>query len=175
MSLPVSLLVDHCVRLLSPFLLVIVSVLFPFGFPLSPFLSPFSLVIVSVLSPFCFLSSRFLSPFLLVIVSVLSPFCFLLFPFLSPFLLVIVSALSSTSCLPCLKRMDLGMFLCCPTLFWFTVCFLLRRLLPQSWRNRRWTAGSVRRWWHHRSLFSRLTIKHLLDCMKMCSPDSSVY
>ena len=108
----------------------------PSCFPLSRVLSPFLLVIVSVLSPFCFLFSPFLFPFLLVIVSVLSPFfpfvcllvslhcvrlvsllaslcvqscltscwslcpsCLASVPFLSsllsPFLLVIVSALSS--------------------------------------------------------------------------------
>ena len=75
----VSLLVGHCVRL--------VSLLSPF----SLFLYPFLLVIASTLSPFCLP----LSPFLLGSVSVLSPFCFLLSPLLSPFLLVIVSALSS--------------------------------------------------------------------------------
>ena len=69
--------------LLSPFLLVIVSVLSPFRFLFFRFLSPFLLVIVSVLPLFCFL----LSPLLLVIVSVLSPFCP---PVLSPFLTVSV-------------------------------------------------------------------------------------
>ena len=59
----VSLLVGHCVRLVS--LLLLLS---PFCFLLSPFLSSFLLIIVSVLSPFCYL----LSPFLLVIVSALS-------------------------------------------------------------------------------------------------------
>ena len=44
-----SLLVGHCVRLVS------------FCFLSSPFLSPFLLVIVSVLSPLCFLLSPFLS------------------------------------------------------------------------------------------------------------------
>ena len=81
----VSLLVGHCVRLVSllspvvsPFLLVTVPALV-IVFALSSFLFAFLLVIVSVLSPICFL----LSPFLLVTVSVLSPFCFLLSPFLS--------------------------------------------------------------------------------------------
>ena len=60
-SLLVSLLVGHCVRLVA-----IVCVLSPFCFFLSPFLSPFLLAIVSVLSPFCFLLSLFLSPFLLM-------------------------------------------------------------------------------------------------------------
>ena len=62
-SLLVSLLVGHCVRLVA---------------------------IVWFLPPLCFLFSPFLSPFLLAIVSVLSPFCFLLSPFLSPFLLMSV-------------------------------------------------------------------------------------
>ena len=92
----VSLLVGHCVRLVS--LLLLLS---PFCFLLSPFLSSFLLIIVSVLSPFCY--HLVLSPFLLghcvclnlFLVSLffrsclpscgslcprLSPFCFLLSP-----------------------------------------------------------------------------------------------
>ena len=96
-----SLCVGHCVRLCIP------SVFFC---PPSCLASCWSLwVIVSVLSPFCFLLSPFLSPFLLVIVFILSPFCFLL----SPFLLVTVSAFSSF--LSPTSQMNLGMLLCCPT------------------------------------------------------------
>ena len=111
----VSLLVGHCVRLVSLSCLPSVSFCFPSCWslcppclpsclPLSRVLSPFLLVTVSVLFPFCFLFPQtvycqgFSFPFLLVIVSalspfllvvsVLSPFCFLLSSFLSPFLLM---------------------------------------------------------------------------------------
>ena len=83
----VSLLLGHCVRLGSRLV-----------FPLSPVLSPFLLVIVSIFSPFCFLLSPFLSS-LLVIVSVLSPFCFLLSPFLSLLVDVLKSGLGNASLL----------------------------------------------------------------------------
>ena len=76
-SLLASLFVGHWSPVLSPFLLVTVSVSFclPSCLPLSPVLSPFLFVIVSVLSPLFFLVSPFLIPFLLIIVSVLFPFC----------------------------------------------------------------------------------------------------
>ena len=83
-SLLVSHFVGHCVRLPSclPSLCPHVSLLSPFASGLESLfcflLSPFLLVIWSVLSPFCFLLSPFLSPllspFLLVIVSALSSF-----------------------------------------------------------------------------------------------------
>ena len=83
-ALLVSLLVGHCVRLVSLCLL-----LPPF---LSPVLSPFLLVTVSTLSPFCLHLSPFLSPFLLVTVSALSPCCL---PFLVGHCVRLVSLLST--------------------------------------------------------------------------------
>ena len=87
LSFLVSLLVGHCVRLVSLYSFFVSG--------LVSLLVGHCVRLVSLLSPF--VSS--LVSFLLGTVSVLSPLCFLLSPFLSPllspFLLVIVSALSS--------------------------------------------------------------------------------
>ena len=135
----VSFLVGHCVRL--------VSFLSPFGPPscwtlcLLPVCSPFLLVTVSVLSFFCFLLFPFLSPFLLVIVSLLvfvlvflsSCLPFLL-AFLFPFLMVIASALSQF-CVPLSLVLSPLLWSLCPSSCPGSVLALLASLAMQRFNS----------------------------------------